>query len=146
MKLSLVAAVLATVALTEGAVNVIGMKLPELKDKALDGAVTSLPGDVKGYVTVIAFAFKRESQADIDEWLAASPPDLSDARRFRMYEMPMMGGGLVKLFSASSGEILLQRCSGRMGIHSPSMFALGLEQVKTTWVASGASTLSMNLT
>ncbi len=97
MKLSLVAAVLAISALTEGGVNVIGVKLPELKDKALDGAVTSLPGDVKGYVAVIAFAFKRESQPDIDEWLVAVGEELSDARQFRMYEVPMMGGGLVKL-------------------------------------------------
>ncbi|MFO7651832.1 MAG: hypothetical protein R6X13_10900 [bacterium] len=77
--------------------NIAGTKLPELKDKALDGAVTSLPADVTGYVTVVAFAFKRESQADIDEWLAMAPEEFKDARRFRMYEVPMMGGGLVKL-------------------------------------------------
>ena len=58
----------------------------------------------------------------------------------------MIGGGFLNLFSTSSGLTLLQMCSGRMGIHSPSMFALGLEQVNTTWVSSGASTLSMNLT
>ena len=58
----------------------------------------------------------------------------------------MIGGGFVKLFSTSFGETLLQMCSGRMGIQSPSMFALGFEQVNTTWVASGASTFSMNLT
>ena len=56
----------------------------------------------------------------------------------------MIGGGFLKLFSASSGLILLQMCSGRMGIQSPSMLALGLLQVNTTVVASGASTLSMN--
>ena len=56
----------------------------------------------------------------------------------------MIGGGFLKLFSTSFGVILLQMCSGRMGIQSPSMFALGLLQVNTTCVASGASTLSMN--
>ena len=59
---------------------------------------------------------------------------------------PMIGGGFLNLFSTSLGGTLLQMCSGRIGIHSPSMFALGLEQVNTTCVASGASTLSMNLT
>jgi hypothetical protein len=88
---------LVLLSVAEATVNVNGMKLPELKDKALDGAVTSLPADVTGYVTVIAFAFKRESQADIDEWLAMAPEEFKDARRFRMYEVPMMGGGLVKL-------------------------------------------------
>lgn len=97
MRLTLTAAVLVLVVVAEAAVNITGMKLPELKDKALDGAVVSLPGDVKGYVTVVAFAFKRESQADIDGWLAAAPKELEDARRFRMYEVPLMGGGLVRL-------------------------------------------------
>lgn len=88
---------LVLLSVAEARVSVNGMKLPELKDKALDGAITSLPGDVRGYVTAIAFAFKRESQAEIDEWLAAVGEELSDARQFRMYEVPMMGGGLVKL-------------------------------------------------
>ena len=59
---------------------------------------------------------------------------------------PMIGGGFWNFFSASVGLILLQMCSGRIGIHSPSMFALGLLHVNTTCVASVASTLVMNLT
>ncbi len=57
---------------------------------------------------------------------------------------PTMGVGFWKLFSTVLSGTVLQMCSGRMGIHSPSMFALGLEQVNTTCVASGASTFSMN--
>ena len=35
----------------------------------------------------------------------------------------MIGGGFLNLFSTSLGGTLLQMCSGRIGIHSPSMFA-----------------------
>jgi hypothetical protein len=59
---------------------------------------------------------------------------------------PMIGAGFWKLFPASAGLILLQICSGRMGIQSPSILALGFEHVNTTCVASVASTLSMKFT
>lgn len=97
MTRQIVLAVLVTALNLEAAVSIVGMRLPGLEDKALDGAVVKLPDDARGYVGVVAFAFKRESQADIDEWLAAVGEELSDARQFRMYEVPMMGGGLVKL-------------------------------------------------
>ncbi|OPZ43334.1 MAG: hypothetical protein BWY94_01902 [Actinobacteria bacterium ADurb.BinA094] len=59
---------------------------------------------------------------------------------------PMIGGSFLNLFSTSEGSTLLQMCSGSMGTQRASMFAFGFEQVNTTVVSSGASTLSMNLT
>ena len=97
MTRQIVLAVLVTALNLEAAVSIVGMRLPGLEDKALDGAVVRLPDDARGYVGVVAFAFKRESQADIDDWLASVSEEIADARRFRLYEVPMMGGGLVKL-------------------------------------------------
>ncbi len=56
----------------------------------------------------------------------------------------MIGGAFWKLAAAALYEILLQMCSGRMGIQSASMLALGLLQYILTVVASGAVTRSMN--
>jgi hypothetical protein len=86
---------------SEAMVKMVGQELPELKDRALDGEMVTLPNDARGYVTLVAFGFKRESQYDIDDWLAAAPREFEDPRRFRTYEIPMMGNGLVKLLRGS---------------------------------------------
>ncbi len=46
--------------------------------------------------------------------------------------VPITGGSLVNLRSASSGEIFDQMCSGRIGTHICSIVAFGFSVVKTT--------------
>ena len=55
----------------------------------------------------------------------------------------MIGGLFWKLFAAALPEILLQMCSGTMGIHMRRMLALGLLRKNLTVVSSTATAFFM---
>ena len=54
-----------------------------------------------------------------------------------------MGGLFGKVFAAACRLTFDQMCSGTIGTHMPSMFALGLLQMNATVRSSTASTFSM---
>ncbi|UCG41837.1 MAG: hypothetical protein JSU73_08075 [candidate division WOR-3 bacterium] len=74
-----------------------GGRLPELQDRALDGSVVKLPDSARGFVTLVGFGFRRESQYPLETWMKPFAAEFTDPQNFRHYEVPMMGRGLVRL-------------------------------------------------
>jgi ATPase complex subunit ATP10 len=58
--------------------------------KALDGSVVTLPQDTLGFVSLVAIAFRRNSQGMIDSWTGPVLRDFGGDPRVRMYEIPMI--------------------------------------------------------
>jgi len=77
--------------------DAIGRRLPELQDRALDGSVVRLPDSALGFVALVGFGFRRESQEPLETWMKPFARELKDPQKFRHYEVPMMGRGLVRL-------------------------------------------------
>jgi hypothetical protein len=92
--------ILSVLAPAAGEVNMtgtIGRRLPELQDRALDGSVVKLPDSAQGFVTLVGFGFRRESQEPLETWMKPFVREFKDPQKFRHYEVPMMGRGLVRL-------------------------------------------------
>jgi len=71
----------------------IGKKFPEVKDDSLEKNPVSLPDAARGKVTLIAVAFLRESQAQIDSWLEPFVESFGNKEGFTFYEVPMLHWG-----------------------------------------------------
>ena len=89
--------VLAPVAGEVNMADIVGRRLPELQDRALDGSVVKLPDSAGGFVTLVGFGFRRESEGPLETWMKPFKGEFEDPQRFRHYEVPMMGRGLVRL-------------------------------------------------
>ena len=76
----------------------VGVRLPELRDKALDGIMVVLPDFAEGHVALVGLGFRRESQEPLESWMKPFVREFPDSMGYRHYEVPMMGRGLVKLF------------------------------------------------
>jgi hypothetical protein len=71
----------------------IGKKFPEVKDDSLEKNPVSLPDAAKGKVTLIAVAFLRESQSQVDSWLEPFVERFGNKQGFTFYEVPMLHWG-----------------------------------------------------
>ena len=71
----------------------IGKKFPEVKDDSLEKNPVSLPDAARGKVTLIAVAFLRESQSQIDSWLEPFVERFGNKQDFTFYEVPMLHWG-----------------------------------------------------
>jgi ATPase complex subunit ATP10 len=71
----------------------IGKKFPEVKDDSLEKNPVSLPDAARGKVTLIAVAFLRESQSQIDSWLEPFVERFGNKQGFTFYEVPMLHWG-----------------------------------------------------
>lgn len=70
----------------------IGMEFPELKAETLSGIAMKYPDDVKGKVTLILMAFKRETQQKIDSWLGPFSKAFENDTTVQFFEIPMLAG------------------------------------------------------
>lgn len=68
----------------------IGMIFPELKAETLSGIDMKYPDDVKGKVTLILMAFKRETQRTIDSWLEPFSKAFENDTSVQFFEIPML--------------------------------------------------------
>ena len=70
----------------------IGMEFPELKAETLSGIDMKYPDDVKGKITLILMAFKRETQQKIDSWLEPFSITFENDTTVDFFEIPMLAG------------------------------------------------------
>jgi len=71
----------------------IGKKFPAVNAKTLAGQETIIPDDAAGKVTLVAVAFARESQAQLDSWLNPFYEKFGSREDSMFYEVPMISGG-----------------------------------------------------
>ena len=71
----------------------IGKKFPAVNAKTLAGQETTIPDDAAGKVTLVAVAFARESQAQLDSWLNPFYEKFGSREDIMFYEVPMISGG-----------------------------------------------------
>jgi len=82
-----------THAMTETANPNIGKRFPEVKDDSLANTPVVLPDAARGSVTLIAVAFLRESQSQLDSWLEPFAERYGSKPGFTFYEVPMLSRG-----------------------------------------------------
>jgi len=70
----------------------IDMEFPELKAETLSGIDMKYPDDVKGKITLILMAFKRETQRTIDSWLEPFSKAFENDTTVQFFEIPMLAG------------------------------------------------------
>lgn len=70
----------------------IGMPFPELRAETLSGIEIKYPEDVKGKITLILMAFKRETQRTIDSWLQPFAKTFENDTTVQFFEIPMLAG------------------------------------------------------
>jgi len=71
----------------------IGKRFPEVSAKSLARTSVTIPDEVKGQVALIAVAFLRESQSQLDSWLEPFAKKFGDREGFAYYEVPMISSG-----------------------------------------------------
>ena len=71
----------------------IGKLFPEVKSKSLAKKIEIIPDSAKGKITLVAVAFLRESQSQLDSWLAPFIKEFGNNKAFMFYEIPMISGG-----------------------------------------------------
>ena len=86
-----VAGILLALAATTIAASAIGERLPRLEAGTLGGQRLVLPDSAGGNIALLGFAYKRESQNDLNSWLVPFRQEYPSAKGFRACEIPMMG-------------------------------------------------------
>ena len=81
----------------------IGTKFPEVTAASLAKTRESIPESAKGKVTLIAVAFLRESQPQLDSWLAPFTEKYASTEGFTFYEVPMISSGYKFMRSVIDG-------------------------------------------
>jgi len=71
----------------------IGMKFPNVTADSLAGTKESIPETCRGKVTLVAVAFLRESQSQLDSWLNPFYEKFGKREGFMFYEIPMIASG-----------------------------------------------------
>ena len=79
--------------MTEQTQSNIGKRFPEVSAQSLAKTSESIPGSARGKVTLVVVAFLRESQAQLDSWLAPFVQQFGDKKEFTFYEVPMISSG-----------------------------------------------------
>jgi len=81
----------------------IGTKFPEVTAESLAKTRESIPESAKGKVTLIAVAFLRESQPQLDSWLGPFTEKYASKEGFTFYEVPMISSGYKFMRSVIDG-------------------------------------------
>jgi len=68
---------------------------PAIQAKNLEGKQVAIPDDAKGKVTLVALAFLRQSQGQLDSWLNPFYEKFGKRDDFMFYEIPMISGKYV---------------------------------------------------
>jgi len=71
----------------------IGKRFPEVVAESLAGTQESIPDSARGKITLVAVAFLRESQAQLDSWLEPFIERFGSRNDFMFYEVPMISAG-----------------------------------------------------
>ncbi len=71
----------------------IGKKFPEVTAESLAKVQESIPDSCRGKVTLIAVAFLRENQSQLDSWLEPFIKKFGGQENFTFYEVPMISSG-----------------------------------------------------
>jgi ATPase complex subunit ATP10 len=71
----------------------IGKRFPEIRAKSLAGLPVSIPEATAGRIALIAVAFLRESQSQLDSWLEPFVNRFGNREGFTFYEVPMISSG-----------------------------------------------------
>lgn len=71
----------------------IGNQFPDVTAKSLSGDRVSIPASSKGKITLVAVAFLRENQGQLDSWLNPFYEKFSHREGFTFYEVPMISSG-----------------------------------------------------
>ncbi len=71
----------------------IGKTFPKVTAESLAGTKESIPGSCRGRVTLVAVAFLRESQGQLDSWLNPFYEKFGKREGFMFYEIPMISSG-----------------------------------------------------
>jgi hypothetical protein len=66
-------------------------RFPTVEGSNLEGEHFSLPSDFKGRLNVVLVAFRREQQADVDNWTPFLTTVGERRRDLRIYELPTLG-------------------------------------------------------
>ena len=68
-------------------------RFPAVTGSNLSGKAFKLPGDFEGTLNVVAIAFTRQQQNDIDTWLPVVTQLTRQDEGVRFYELPVLGRG-----------------------------------------------------
>jgi len=71
----------------------LGKKFPVVNAETLEGNKTTVPDDAAGKVTLVAVAFLRENQPQLDSWLNPFYKRFGSRDDVMFYEVPMISGG-----------------------------------------------------
>ena len=71
----------------------LGKKFPEVTAASLAKNPESIPKSAQGKVTLVAVAFLRESQSQLDSWLGPFAEKFGNLEGFTFYEVPMISSG-----------------------------------------------------
>lgn len=71
----------------------IGKRFPEVRTKSLARSPVAIPAAAAGQVALIAVAFLRESQSQLDSWLEPFVKEFGSRDEFTFYEVPMISSG-----------------------------------------------------
>jgi hypothetical protein len=74
-----------------GAIPYTWSKLPRLEATALDGSRLVLPDSVGTRIALVGFAYRRDSQEELNSWLVPFRSEYMPADGFLACEVPMMG-------------------------------------------------------
>ncbi len=77
----------------EQAHSSIGKRFPEVTGTSLAKTPESIPDSARGKITLVAVAFLRESQAQLDSWLGPFTERFGNREGFTFYEVPMLSTG-----------------------------------------------------
>lgn len=69
-----------------------GSIFPELGGRALSGREIVFPGSVAGLVTLLALAFRRQAQAQVDSWVEPFVRTFGQREGCAFFEVPMLAG------------------------------------------------------
>jgi len=72
--------------------EVLSVRFPEVEGKSLDGRVLQLPADLEGEINLVAVAFHRSHQAEVDTWKEVFSSLENEYEGLVTYEVPTISG------------------------------------------------------
>ncbi len=80
---------------------VVGRRFPTLSAASLTGDMVTLPDAAKGSIALVAVAFVRQAQEEINSWTGPFGAAFGNNPECTVYEVPMMDSLMARLFSGS---------------------------------------------
>jgi len=71
-------------------IGVNGTNFPKIRGIDLQGKKQELPSAFEGRLNIVAVAFKREQQKDVDSWIAAVDEIIKNNSDIKFYEVPLI--------------------------------------------------------